>query len=123
MRVFGLRLVVLVLVAAAGAGARDQPQATRPDPVARILASLESFLSSSDRVGQSASPIADQLPRAQSALIDDIRMEGLDGRPRAVVRERERRPVGGGYVVLADLLVSRGLTGRLATWEIALRPR
>jgi hypothetical protein len=123
MRVLALGLSVLVLLAITGAGARDQPQATRLDPVAQTLSRLETVLSSSDRVGPPPGLISPQLPPTQLALVDDIRIGGPGGPRRAVVRERERRPAGGGYFVVADLLVSRGVTGHLARWEIELRPR
>ncbi len=35
----------------------------------------------------------------------------------AIVRERARRPVDGGFEVLAEVLVSRGRRGRIATWR------
>ena len=37
----------------------------------------------------------------------------------AIVRERARRPTASGFEVLADVLVSRGREGRIATWQLA----
>ncbi len=122
MRALAQMLVALVILAASGARALDQAQAPRLDPVAQTLGNLESALSSSNPVDL-AGLVSSQLPPSQAALLRDISMIDLPGRPRAAVRERERRPDGDGYRVVADLLVSRGLTGRLATWEIELHPR
>jgi len=41
----------------------------------------------------------------------------------AVIRERTRRPLESGFEVLAEVLVSHGREGRVATWVITAQPR
>jgi hypothetical protein len=42
---------------------------------------------------------------------------------KATVRERARRQVSIGFEVLADVLVSRGRTGRISTWQLTVSPK
>src|SRR5262245_57281500 len=99
-----------------------------------------------------STPVRPQLPVAVSRLLqelqkalqrgssDDLRAlasatlpaEDADRLARTVaggpvtnasVRDRAWRPAENGYEVLADVLISRERTGRIATWVIAVRPR
>jgi hypothetical protein len=121
MRAIAAALALLVLIDINGGG-RGRAQAPRPDPVVQTLRDLETALSA-DRPDGLAALTSPQLPPAQTALLNEIRMDDHPARPHAIVRERERRPAGDGFLVVADLLVSRGAAGRLATWEIDVRPR
>src|SRR5438128_2751625 len=113
-----LAIVVLALQAAPRAQV-PQAQPQQADAVVRLLADLETALAS-DRNDLFRSVASPALPAADSAVFDEMRIG--EGAAAAAVRERDRRPIGDGYVVLADLLVSHGLDGRVATWEITARP-
>ena len=93
---------------------------TRPvqsDAVVRLLADLESALTNNrpDRIRTLA---AASLPAGDLQPIEKAFARGpIKG---ATVRERGRRPVVAGFEVLADVLVSRGQTGRIATWQLTV---
>jgi Peptidase family M1 domain len=117
------RFAALALVMALQAAPSAQLGQTHPiqaDPVVRLLADLEAALESGRP--QDLQPLlAAGLPAASTQPIRRALAQGPV--TRAVVRERARRPVGSGYEVLAEVLVSRGRNGRVATWQIGTRPR
>jgi len=119
MRPSALLLVALSLHAVTSA----QSQPGRPlqaDGVVRLLADLEGALESGrpDEFRALASPT---LPDPD---VQTFERSTHAGEPTtATVRERGRIPVGAGYRVLAEVLVSRGRVGRLTTWQITAQPR
>jgi hypothetical protein len=118
MRRLAIPAIVLALHSFPAIGA----QQTRPmqaDAVVRLLTDVEGALTSGR--------IEDFRPLASSALPDADarrfeRLLNMGPAETAVVRERGRRPVGGGYEVLAEVLLGHGQRGRLATWQLGVRP-
>ncbi len=114
-------LVVCVLVLQGASSA--QTPAVRPqaaDPIVRLLEDLEKALQRG-RVEDLRA-----LGAATLATDDAERLaRTVAGGPAtgAIVRERARRAARDGFEVLADVLVSHGRVGRIATWLIAARPR
>ena len=111
--------VVLALQSASAA----QSTAVRPQPadaVVRLLEDLQKALQRG-RAEDLRALASESLPAADA----DRLARTVAGGPAtgAVVRERARRPAGSGYEVLADVLISRGRVGRIATWLIAAQPR
>jgi len=119
MRRLALGCLGLALVAASSAPSAQirPPQA---DAVVRLLADLESALAS-NRVNDFRALTASTLPPGETDAAEQTFARGQI--VSATVRERARRPVPAGFEVLADVLVSRGRTGRIATWQLTLRPR
>ena len=86
----------------------------------RLLADLESALAA-NRPGDLRALAAPSIAPADLTAMDQSFARGtIVG---ATVRERARRAVGNGFEVLADVLVSRGRTGRIATWQLTVRPK
>src|SRR5438128_2635775 len=89
------------------------------DGVTRVLADLQTAI-----LGQSEQAFLEltsgDLPDPDRAVFMQVR-DG-QGAVAATLRERDRRIDGTGVVVLADLLVSHGLRGRVGTWELTLKP-
>jgi hypothetical protein len=114
------RVVVALLLVLSAAPAAQVP--TRPlqaDAVVKLLADLEAALESGqlDACRALTSPTlpADHLHVFERALAGGV--------SAATVRERTRRPIDeNGFEVLAEVLVSRGRVGRLATWLLTVRP-
>jgi hypothetical protein len=119
MRRLALGLLGLALVAASAAPSAQirPPQA---DAVVRLLADLETALAS-NRVNDLRALMTPSLPAAELATAEQAFARGQI--VSATVRERARRPVATGFEVLADVLVSRGRTGRIATWQLTVRPK
>jgi hypothetical protein len=118
MRRLAAGLLALSLALGATPAARSgQPRPVQSDAVVRLLADLESALTSNrpDRIRTLA---AASLPAGDLQPIEKTFARGpIKG---ATVRERGRRPVVAGFEVLADVLVSRGQTGRIATWQLTV---
>jgi hypothetical protein len=110
---------LLTLSAAAPHAAAPQVRSQPSDPVVRLLADLEKALAAprADALRSLASP---GLPADAIATFEDMRSG--TGVVTAAVRERDRRPVDDGFVVMADVLVSHDDSGRIATWELTVRP-
>jgi Peptidase family M1 domain len=113
-------LALVLALQAAPAAQSGQTRLLQADPVVRLLADLEAALESG-RPGDLQALLAPGL-RPES-VTPVVRALALGSITSAVVRERARRPVGGGYEVLAEVLVTRGRDGHIATWEIDTRPR
>src|SRR5262245_29074547 len=116
-----LSAAVLILVLSSALTARDsQERPLQADGIVRLLADLESALTSG-RVEDFRRIAAPNLPA------DDVdrfqRVTGGGVRSAVIVRERARRPESNGtYEVIADVLVSRGREGRIATWQLTAQP-
>jgi hypothetical protein len=119
MRRLALGLLALAL-GAAPAAQGPQPRPAQADAVVRLLADVEAALDA-NRIDDFRALAAVSLPAADLAPIEKTYERGPI--VSATVRERGRRPVGNGFEVLADVLVSRGRTGRIATWQFTLRPK
>jgi hypothetical protein len=111
-------LLVLALHAAPGAQAPQGPP-QQADGIVRLLADLETALTA-ERTDLFFSLTSASLPPAEASVFDDMRI--AQGVATAAVRERDRRPVGDGFVVVADVLVGHAYDGRVATWEITAHP-
>ncbi len=96
-----------------------QRRPIQADGVVRLLAELEEALVSADTAAFSTLVAAD-MPAGDRASINRVTTAGPS--TSAAVRERARRAVGDGYEVLAEVFVRRGSVGRLATWQLAVRP-
>lgn len=97
------------------------------DEVTRLLAGLETAVRADGDQAFLAVASSDlpELDRAVfSKLHEGSAAPGLAaaGAVVATLRERDRRPEGTSYVVLADLLVSHGVRGKVVTWELTLKP-
>ncbi|HKW01698.1 MAG TPA: M1 family aminopeptidase [Vicinamibacterales bacterium] len=118
MRRLAAGLLALSLALGATPSARSgQPRPVQSDAVVRLLADLESALTNNrpDRIRALAGaslPDGDLQPIEKTLARGPIKS--------ATVRERGRRPVVAGFEVLADVLVSRGQTGRIATWQLTV---
>jgi len=114
----GLLAAVLLcqLALPAQVGQRRPIQA---DGVVRLLAELEDALVSADPAAFSMLVAAD-LPDRDRGYI--ARATGAGSSTSAAVRERARRAVADGYEVLVEVFVRRGSVGRLATWQLTVRP-
>jgi hypothetical protein len=118
MRRIVLLAVVLALPLVPQAQA-PQRRATQADGVVRLLSDLEAALLSA-RAEDFAPLAAADLP------LDDRRViaNAMDAGPAvsATVRERARRIVDSGFEVLAEVFVGHGRVGRVATWQMVVRP-
>jgi len=121
MRRLALGFLALALISGASPEARA-PQVRPPqaDAVVRLLADVESALTA-NRPDDFRALCAASLTAAELKPIDQTFSRGTI--VKATVRERARRQVAGGFEVLADVLVSRGRTGRISTWQLAVRPK
>ncbi len=121
MRRLLLAAAVLILHAAPLAQS-NQDRPLQADGVVRLLADLESALTSGrlDDLRALASPA---LPEADH---QPFLRATRGGRPStAIVRESSRRPFefAPGFEVLADILVSHGRQGRITTWQLTVAPQ
>jgi hypothetical protein len=116
------RVILAALVLAsqlAPAAQAPQRRATQADGVVRLLSDLESALVSA-RPEDFTPFLAADLPVNDRLLI--LRVTEAGPAVTAAVRERGRRAVPDGYEVLAEVFVSRGRVGRVATWQLVVRP-
>jgi hypothetical protein len=121
MRRLALALIVLALHATPLA--QSQSPAPRPspaDPIVRLIADLETALSSgrpADLLAHTGASIpADDLARFARSV-------GAGNVTAAAIRERARRPTDEGFEILAEVFVAHGRSGRIATWQLSTRPR
>jgi hypothetical protein len=120
MRRLALGFLVLALMCAAPEARSPQVRPPQADAVVRLLTDVETALSS-NRPDDFRALCAPALSAADLKPIDQTFSRGTI--VKATVRERARRQVAGGFEVLADVLVSRGRTGRISTWQLAVRPK
>jgi len=114
-------LAICVLALQGAPAAQTVPGRTQPaDGLVRLLEDIKGALQrgSIDDLRALASPAmpAEDLDRLS-------RMIAAGPASDAIVHERDRRAARDGYEVLADVLISRGKLGRIATWIIGGRPR
>jgi peptidase M1-like protein len=116
------RLAVAVIVMALPAGPFAQSAQERPtqaDGIVRLLSDLETALTSGKIDGFRAAA-APALPDDDLASLQRAVVTGQSA--GAILRERARRPTSSGFEIVADLLVSRGREGRIATWRLLVQP-
>ena len=90
------------------------------DGVVRLLTDIEVALGSNS-IDEFARLAASTLPSAEGAAF--VSSSFREGQTFAAVRERDRRPEGPGYKVLVEMLLGRGGAGRIATWQLLVRPK
>jgi hypothetical protein len=113
-----LAILATVVLLHAHPFAQGIPSATtQPDAIGRLLLRLEQAIGS----GRADDFRAIALPSISQGLVDRF-ATGSAGPARAVVRERLRRPKGAGYDIVADVLVSEDVRGRVAQWLINAAP-
>ena len=118
MRLFAAILFVGILHAAPAARqVQDRP--LQADGIVRLLLDLEHAIATG-RLEEFREIALATIPEAAVARFGTAARGGDDS--RAIVRERSRQPQDSGYDVVADVLVSRGSTGRIATWVIMAAP-
>jgi hypothetical protein len=103
-----------------GLPAQVQTPQDRPlqaDPVVRLLSDLEAALVSG-RPEDFRALAAPTLPDDDAARFARVTAPG--GTVEAIVRERARRPGATATEVVVDVLVSRGRSGRIATWLLTV---
>jgi hypothetical protein len=114
------------LLGAIPAAAQPAAQtASAPDNVQRLLNRLEQIALNGDVVGY-LDLVAGNANRSRAT--DFGRTELQSGATRAVIKERERIPLGSaiepaGYRVIADVFVEYGQLGRVATWQLDVQQR
>src|SRR6187402_2949163 len=94
-------------------------QSVTPDAVVRLLANLENVLAGGnvDAFRAIATPLVPDL----AVMRFQMATRGGPG-ARAILRERSRRPIGDDVEIIADLLISREIIGRVSTWQILATP-
>ena len=100
---------------AAPAARQVQDRPLQADGIVRLLFDLEHAIATG-RLEEFREIAIGTIPKAAVERFGTAARGGDDS--RAIVRERSRQPQGSGYDVVADVLVSRGSTGRIATWVI-----
>jgi len=117
------RLIVAAALIALSAAPGAQSVQNRPsqaDGVVRLLTDLESALTAGRLTDFQALASARLPPTATEIFKHSL---GESRVTTAVIREQQRRPLEGGFEVLAEVLVSHGREGRVATWIISAQPR
>ena len=117
-----LRRVLLIAAFAAVHGflappARNQERPLQADGIVRLLLDLEAAFATG-RI-EAFRAIATSTVPAQAVTRFET---AARGGARAIVRERSRRANGQQIEVVADVLVIRQNTARMATWQIAVAP-
>jgi hypothetical protein len=112
-------LLALVFLQAPGVAQSPQGRPAQADGIVRLLADLETALSSGNLPSVTALA-PNGLPADQIAHLTSVIERGTIA--EVSVRERLRRPEAGGYDVLAEVFVSYGRRGRVATWQITAVP-
>lgn len=112
-----LAILAIVVVLHARPSAQGLASAPQSDGIGRLLAKLEQAIGS----GRADDFRAIAAPAISQALIDRF-AAGAPGAARAIVKERLRRPKGAGYDIVADVLVSEDVRGRVAQWLISAAP-
>jgi len=112
--------LMFFLMAASVTAQSPQVRPTQADSVLRLLTDIENAISTNN---------VDELMRLTSPVLPTAEMAGLvrslfgDGPASAAVRERDRRPVGAGYSLLVEMLIGRGGSGRIVTWQLLVQPK
>ena len=117
-----MRLVAVLLLVTSSVFASQAPQVrpTQADNVVRLLTDLENAMSSNN-TEEFARLTSPTLPPADmAALVGSLFQEKQTA---AAVRERDRRPEGDGYSLLVEILVARGDSARIVTWELRVQPK
>src|SRR5262245_61839426 len=119
MRSLCAALAILLLHSLPPVQAQQSERPAPPDAIVRLLANLEQALAAGnlDAFRAMSSP---SLPDV-AIMRFQLAVRGGPG-ARAILRERSRRAVGDEVEVIADLLISRDILGRVATWQILCTP-
>ncbi len=113
------RPLLFLLIVAAPAAQAPQVRPMQADGVVRLLADLESALAGNSIDDYRRLTAATLTPANAAAF---VAASFGEGQSFAAVRERDRRPTGPGFMVLAEILLGRGRTGRIATWQLLVQP-
>ncbi|MDA1305642.1 MAG: M1 family aminopeptidase [Acidobacteria bacterium] len=125
MRLHALAVIcLLALCLPIGATSTIQPQQLqRPqqaDGVVTLLADLENVLAGNQVEGF---PLLTAASMSSGEIAIFTATSFAPEQNFAVVRERDRRPTGPGYLVMVEMLLGRGKNGRIATWQLLVQPR
>ena len=113
----GASILFIGLLHAAPAARQAQDRPLQADGIVRLLLDLEHALTTGS-VPEFREIATATIPQVAVARFGTVARGGADA--RAIVRERSRLPIDGGYDVIADVLLSRGPVGRVATWVVAV---
>ena len=121
MRSIGVASLVAVLLATPVVLATQDRAPAAPDPIAALLLDLQRAV---------ASASLDEMKKLTAPGVTDRDLAPFATATRGgqttqvIVRERTRRPLENepGIDVVIDLLVGRGMTGRVATWLVMVTP-
>jgi len=89
------------------------------DGVVQLLANIEAAVAANNSA-DFLRLISPDMPAADRASF--VSTSFAEGQTSAAVRERDRRPDGSGYSLMMEMLIGRGMTGRIATWQLLVRP-
>src|SRR5688572_19264733 len=112
--------VLLLLGLAPGRFSAQGQRPTQADSVVRLLNDIEYAMSSNN---------TDEFIRLTAPTLRTSEMAPLVAslfraqQTSAAVRERDRRPDGAGYSLLVEILIARGDSGRIVTWELRVQPK
>ena len=118
MRSIAAALVIFLLHSVPAVRAQ-QTERAQADPLIRLLAELETIVAGA-RVEDFRALSLPTLPPAAVSRFQ-VATRGGPG-ARAILRERSRRIIGDDTEVVADLLISRDIAGRVSTWQILVSP-
>jgi len=90
------------------------------DGVVQLLADIEAAVAANNsddflRLTAASLPPADRTAFVSTSF--------AEGQTSAAVRERDRRPDGAGYSLMTEMLIGRGMSGRIATWQLRVQPK
>ena len=112
-------LAIVLLLTSVVFGAQAQVRPTQADSVVRLLSDIEDAVASNN---------ADEFVRLAATTLPSSEMSALlsslfqDQQTSAAVRERDRRPAGPGYALLVEILIAKGDSGRIVTWDLRVQP-
>jgi len=97
-----------------------QQRPMQADGVVQLLADIEAAVAAnnSDDLLRLTAPT---LPAAD--LTSFISTSFAEGQTSAAVRERDRRRERNGYSLMMEMLIARGMSGRISTWQLLVEPR
>jgi len=113
------RPLLLLLLATSVSAQVPQVRPSQADGVVRLLTDIENTVSSNN-TDEFIRLTAVSLPSGEMGTLMSSLFRG--GQTSAVVRERDRRPQGTGYSILVEILIARGDSGRIITWDLKVRP-
>jgi hypothetical protein len=121
MRSLGVALLVAVLLAAPVVPATQDRAPAAPDPITALLLDLQRAVASGSLGEMRKLTVAGVTDRDLAPFSTATRGGQTT---QVIVRERARRPVENEAEVdvVIDLLVGRGMTGRVATWLVIVTP-